>query len=161
MSQPFFATTPEQLPDRDTVLSMSGLDFMIGIAEGRIPAAPIARQMGFALHEVQEGQVTFRGAPGFDQMNPTGTIHGGWYATILDSALACAVMTKVPKGALYTTLELKLNIIRPIPAGMVVDCTGITQHAGRSTGIANGVITGVENGTLYATASTTCIIMTP
>lgn len=161
MSNPFFATAPDQLPDRDTVLSMSGLEFMHGILHGRIPAAPIARQMEYTLHDVQDGQVTFRGAPGFDQMNPTGTIHGGWYATILDSALACAVMTKVPKGSVYTTLELKLNIIRPIPAGMLVDCTGTTQHTGRSTGISNGTITGVENGKLYATASTTCIIMTP
>jgi len=134
MSNPFFATAPDQLPDRDTVLSMSGLEFMHGILHGRIPAAPIARQMEYTLHDVQDGQVTFRGAPGFDQMNPTGTIHGGWYAT--------------------TTLELKLNIIRPIPAGMLVDCTGTTQHTGRSTGISNGTITGVENGKLYATPIT-------
>ena len=161
MSNPYFVNTPDQLPDRDAVLSMSGFEFMTGILEGRIPAAPIARHMGFTLLEVKDGEVTYRGAPGFEQMNPTGTIHGGWYATILDSALACAVMTKVPKGSVYTTLELKLNIIRPIPAGQSVDCTGTTQHTGRSTGIANGTITGVDDGKLYATASTTCIIMTP
>lgn len=156
-----YANAADALPNRAEVLSMSGLDFMRGQLAGKIPAAPIARTLGFALHDVQDGQVTFRGAPGFDHMNPVGTIHGGWYATILDSALACAVMTKVPKGSVYTTLELKLNIIRPIASGMVVDCIGETQHAGRSTGVSNGEIRGVEDGKLYATASTTCIIMTP
>lgn len=161
MTNIFFATDAGQLPDRDTVLSMSGYDFMHGILDGKIPSAPIAQTLNFQLHAVEDGSVTFRGAPEFDHMNPVGTIHGGWYGTILDSAMACAIMTKVPKGSLYTTLELKLNIIRPIPPSMVVDCIGTTDHAGRSTGVSTGKIVGVENQKLYATGSTTCIIMTP
>jgi len=94
-------------------------------------------------------------------MNPVGTIHGGWYGTILDSALACAIMTKVPKGSVYTTLEYKVNIIKAIPAGTLVDCTANVQHSGRSTGVSNGEIRGVDDDKLYATGSTTCIIMTP
>jgi uncharacterized protein (TIGR00369 family) len=73
--------------------------------------------------------------------------------------MACAVMTKVPTGSYYTTLEYKVNIIRPIPPGMTVDCIGDVQHAGRSTGVAEGRIVGVDDGRLYATGSTTCMIM--
>ena len=134
---------------------------MQGILQGTLPRPPISAVLNYSLDAVAEGHVVFRGTPNFDHTNPMGTVHGGWYGTLVDSCMTCAVMTKVPKGSVYTTLELKLNIIRPIPAGMLVDCTGTTQHTGRSTGISNGTITGVENGKLYATASTTCIIMTP
>ena len=161
MTDPVYAESLDDLPSREAVLSMSGLDFMRGILSGSIPAPPIARTMGFRLHDVVDGSVTFRGAARFDVMNPTGTVHGGWYATILDSAVACAVMTKVPKGSIYTTLELKLNIIRPLPLGRPVDAIGTIQHAGRSTGISNGELRDVESGKLYATASTTCMILTP
>ncbi len=161
MTNIFFANNAAELPDRDTVLSLSGFDFMRAILEGKIPSAPIAQTLGFQLHTVEDGSVTFRGTPAFDHMNPVGTIHGGWYATILDSAMACAIMTKVPKGSLYTTLELKLNIIRPIPEGMQVDCIGTTEHSGRSTGVSTGQVVGVSDQKLYATGSTTCIIMTP
>ena len=157
----FYANSPSELPDRDTVRSMSGLDFMLGILNGTLPGAPIAKVCDFDLHAVSDGSVTFRGAPGFDHMNPVGTIHGGWYGTILDSALACAIMTKVPKGSVYTTLEYKVNIIKAIPAGTLVDCTANVQHSGRSTGVSNGEIRGVDDDKLYATGSTTCIIMTP
>jgi uncharacterized protein (TIGR00369 family) len=88
-----------------------------------------------------------------------GTVHGGWYGTLLDSAMACAVMTKVPRGSVYTTLEYKINILRSIPLGMQVDCFGVIDHVGRSTGVAHGEIRGVEDGKLYATGSTTCIVM--
>ena len=86
-------------------------------------------------------------------------LHGGWYGTLLDSAMACAVMTRVPKGSVYTTLEYKINILHSIPLGTEIACVGTCQHAGRSTGIAVGEIRGVEDGRLYATGSTTCIIM--
>lgn len=154
------ATKPADLLDLDSVLSMSGLAFMQGMLDGTLPGPPIAHTMGYALHAVADGTVTFRGAPSFDVTNPMGTVHGGWYGTLLDSAMACAVMTKVPTGAVYTTLEYKINITRPIPLGMAIDCTGTVDHAGRSTGVATGEIRGVENGKLYATGSTTCIIMT-
>jgi len=154
------ATKSADLLDLDSVLSMSGLAFMQGMLDGTLPGPPIARTMGYALHAVADGTVTFRGAPSFDVTNPMGTVHGGWYGTLLDSAMACAVMTKVPTGAVYTTLEYKINITRPIPLGMAIDCTGTVDHAGRSTGVATGEIRGVENGKLYATGSTTCIIMT-
>lgn len=153
------AHTPADLLTQDELLSMSGLSFMQGMCDGTLPGPPIAQTMGYKLHAVEDGKVTFRGTPKFNVTNPMGTVHGGWYGTLLDSAMACAVMTKVPKGSLYTTLEYKINITRTIPLGVLIDCIGIVDHAGRSTGVATGEIRGVEDGKLYATGSTTCIIM--
>lgn len=161
MTNPLFAQTAADLPQRDTVLSMSGLDFMRAQLNSQLPAAPIAQTLGFQLDSVEDGCVSFKGAPGFAHMNPVGAIHGGWYGAILDSAMGCAVMTKVPQGSLYTTLEFKVNIIRPIAVDTQVICTAITDHAGRSTGIAAARIRDAQTGKLYATGSTTCIIMTP
>jgi uncharacterized protein (TIGR00369 family) len=153
------AEKPEDLLNIDQIVTMSGLDFMRGILEGRLPGPPIGRTLGFHLHAVEEGRVTFRGAPDFSTANPMGTVHGGWYGTLLDSAMACAVMTCVPEGSVYTTLEYKINILRPIPLGMEIACTGEVDHAGRSTGVSHGEIRGLADGKLYATGSTTCIIM--
>ena len=138
---------------------MTGLEIMQAMFDGHLPPAPIAAGLNYTGHSVKKGRVVFRGAPEKAHTNPMGTVHGGWYGTLLDSAMACAVMTEVPAGATYTTLEYKVNIVRPIPLGMEVDCIGTTQHAGRSTGVAVGEIRGVEDGKLYATGSTTCIIM--
>ncbi|WP_299691182.1 PaaI family thioesterase [uncultured Tateyamaria sp.] len=156
---PRIATSPADLPTPQELLSMSGLEFMQGILDGTVPGPPIGNTLGYTLHSVSAGTVTFRGTPEFNVTNPMSTVHGGWYGTLLDSAMACAVMTRVPRGSVYTTLEYKINIIRPIPLGMTIDCIGTTDHAGRSTGVATGEIRGVEDGKLYATGSTTCIIM--
>ena len=153
------AHAPQDLLTQAEILKYSGMEFMTGILEGRLPGPPIGRTLGYEVHEVADGRVTFRGAPGFDFTNPLGTVHGGWYGTLLDSAMACAVMTRVPRGSVYTTLEYKINILRPIPLGMLIDCTGEVDHSGRSSGVAHGEIRGVEDGKLYATGSTTCIIM--
>lgn len=154
-----FAADPSELLSMAEVLSMSGLEFMQGIIDGHHPGPPISQTMGYTLHSVEDGRAVFRGTPQFNVTNPMGTIHGGWYGTLLDSAMACAVMTRVPRGSVYTTLEYKINIVRSIPIGMMIDCIGEVDHAGRSTGIAHGEIRGVDDGKLYATGSTTCIIM--
>ena len=155
----FHAAKPSDLPAMEQISRISGLDFMLGILAGRLPGPPIAETLGYQLHSVEEGQVVFRGTPEFHVTNPMGTVHGGWYGTLLDSAMACAVMTKVPQGSIYTTLEYKINILRPVPLGTTIGCTGTVDHAGRSTGVAHGEIRGVADGRLYATGSTTCIIM--
>ena len=155
----FYAQGPEDLLTQAQALDLSGREFMQGILDGHHPAPPIGKTLNYKLHDVGDGRIVFRGAPLFDHCNPMGTVHGGWYGTLLDSAMACAVMTKVPKGSVYTTLEYKVNILRSIPIGMEVDTTGIVDHAGRSTGISHGEIRGVEDGKLYATGTTTCIIM--
>ncbi len=156
---PRIATTPDDLLSQSEVLSLSGLEFMQAILDGTNSGPPIGATMGYTLHAVGDGTATFRGAPDFNVTNPMGTVHGGWYGTLLDSAMACAVMTKVPRGSVYTTLEYKINILRAIPLGMQVDCNGVIDHVGRSTGVAHGEIRGVEDGKLYATGSTTCIVM--
>ncbi|NRB02321.1 MAG: PaaI family thioesterase [Rhodobacteraceae bacterium] len=155
------AQNPDELPTRAEILSMSGLEFMQSILRGEISGPPIGGLLGYTLRSVEDGEVIFRGTPPFEASNPIGSVHGGWYGTLLDSCMACAVMTKVPRGSVYTTLEYKINIVRPIPIGMEIDAIGTTQHAGRSTGVAVGQIRGVEDGKLYATGNTTCIIMTP
>jgi uncharacterized protein (TIGR00369 family) len=156
---PPIATSPADLLSTAEVLELSGLEFMQAILDGTNPGPPIGATMGYTLHAIEEGKATFRGAPEFNVTNPMGTVHGGWYGTLLDSAMACAVMTKVPRGSIYTTLEYKVNILRAIPLGMQIDCIGTTDHVGRSTGVAHGEIRGVEDGKLYATGSTTCIVM--
>ncbi len=155
----FVARGPEDLPTMAEVAGMSGLEFMQAILDGDLAGPPIGATMGYRLHAVADGRVAFRGTPGFDVTNPMGTVHGGWYGTLLDSAMACAIMTRVPQGSVYTTLEYKVNIIRPIPLGTEIECVGLADHVGRSTGIAHGEIRGLEDGKLYATGSTTCIVM--
>ena len=150
---------PIHLPSNEVILSMSGLEFMKKIENGELPVAPISHTLNYELNHVSLGRVIFRGSPRFNAMNPIGSVHGGWYGTLLDSAMACAIMTKVPKGSVYTTLEYKINIIKPIPIDMEIDAICEVSHAGRSTGTAEGRIIGTKNNTLYATGSTTCIII--
>lgn len=156
---PFAAQSPADLTPPAKILSMSGLEFMQAVLSGEIAGAPIAETLNFTITAVQEGRVTFEGAPAFNALNPSGAVHGGWYGTLLDSALGCAVMTKVPQGSVYTTLEYKVNITRAIPLETQVICTAIVDHAGRSTAVAHADVRGADDGKLYATGSTTCIIM--
>ncbi len=142
-----------------TLDKMTGLDYMRALRDGTMPPPPIIAFMGFSLTEVEDGHVVFEGTPEYDHTNPMGTTHGGWYGTILDSALGCAVMTKLPAGKAYTTLEYKVNLVRAIPTGTRGRAVGTVQHVGRSTGVATAELRGAEDGRLYATASTTCIVM--
>jgi len=155
----FTAQSPADLPSRETLLSMSGLAFMEGIRDGTISHPPISGVLNYHVDVVEPGRVVFRGTPTFAHTNPMGTVHGGWYGTLLDSCMACAVMTTVPQGSIYTTLEYKINITRNLPVGMEIIADGRVDHAGRSTGVASGEIRGAEDGKLYATGSTTCLIM--
>ena len=156
---PRIAETPQDLVEQSEALKLTGLEFMQAMLDAKVAGPPISKTMGYRLVEVADGRAVFRGAPDFGVTNPMGTVHGGWYGTLLDSAMACAVMTKVPRGSVYTTLEYKVNILRAIPLGTEIDCIGVTDHVGRSTGVAHGEIRGVEDGRLYATGSTTCIVM--
>ena len=154
-----FAATPADLATPDRLLSMSGLAFMVAIRDGTLPQPPIAKLLNYHVTNVEPGRVVFTGIPTFDHCNPMGTVHGGWYGTLLDSAMACAVMTEVPQGRFYTTLEYKVNLVRAIPLNTEIVAEGVVQHAGRSTGVAEGWIRGASDGKLYATGSTTCLIM--
>tara|TARA_R110002126_G_C10354361_1_gene491964 strand:- start:8 stop:490 length:483 start_codon:yes stop_codon:yes gene_type:complete len=156
---PRIAKRPEDLLSLDELKKLSGLEFIQGMMDGTLPGPPIGETLNYSLHAVEKGRVVFRGSPQFAATNPLGTVHGGWYGTLLDSAMACAVQTCIPRGSIYTTLEYKINITRAIPLGMVIDCIGTVDHVGRSTGVSKAEIRGVEDGKLYATGSTTCIIM--
>ncbi|ASM72892.1 MULTISPECIES: PaaI family thioesterase [Roseobacteraceae] len=156
---PHIAQRPEDLLSLDDLKQLSGLEFIQSILDGSLPGPPIGNTLNYTMHAAEKGRVVFRGAPEFSAANPLGTVHGGWYGTLLDSAMACAVQTCIPRGSIYTTLEFKINITRAIPLGMMIDCIGTVDHVGRSTGVSKGEIHGVEDGKLYATGSTTCIIM--
>lgn len=138
---------------------MSGLAFMEAIRDGHLPQPPIGRVLNYRVTEVELGRVVFTGTPSFEHSNPLGTVHGGWYGTLLDSCMSCAVHTHVPRGGIYTTLEYKVNITRAISPGTEIQAIGTAQHAGRTTGVASGEIRGVADGKLYATGSATCLIM--
>ncbi len=153
------ARTLDDLPDRDALLGQSGLEFMRAILAGQLPNPPIGDTLGFRVVAADPGRVTFEGTPAFGTLNPMRGVHGGWYGAILDSCMGCAVMTLLARGQIYTTLEYKVNITRALPLGMTARATGTTQHGGRRTATAAGELRGKEDGKLYATATTTCLIM--
>lgn len=155
----FFASGPDEMPTLQDLRDRSGLEFMQDVLAGKLSGAPIAQTLNFALTEVSEGHVVFEGTPQFNATNPMSGVHGGWYGALLDSVLGCAVMTVVPRGRIYTTLEYKVNITRAIKVGQPVRAFARVDHAGRSTAVAHGEIRGIEDNRLYATGSTTCLIM--
>lgn len=143
---------PEQMAGR------TGLELMQAMLRGELPFAPIARTLSFQLMEVSEGRAVFQGAPGPDHFNPMGGIHGGWYATLLDSALGCAVHTMMPPGRGYTTAELGINLVKAInPKVQRVRAEGKVLHCGRQLATAEARLFGPD-GTLYAHGTTTCLV---
>jgi uncharacterized protein (TIGR00369 family) len=139
--------------------SMAGIDFMRAIRDGRLPAPPIARLMGFSLVEVEPGRAVFEVVPGEKHYNPIGVVHGGVAMTLLDSAMGCAVHTQMPLGSGYTTLEAKTNLVRAITAETgKLRAIGITVHVGKRMATAEGRLEDAA-GKLYAHASTTCIVL--
>jgi uncharacterized protein (TIGR00369 family) len=139
---------------------LSGIDFLRAMIAGDLPAPPIAELMGFTLVEVDEGFARFRGVPGVQHLNPIGSVHGGFAATLLDSALGCAVHTTLPAGVGYSTLELSVNLVRGItPATGAVVAEGRIVHAGRRTATAEARLHAEDGGALLAHATTTCLIL--
>lgn len=141
------------------VAGMTGLQMMQAMLGGTLPYAPIARTLDFMLVEVGEGRAVFQGKPGPAHLNPLGTIHGGWYATLLDSALGCAVHTMMPPGRGYTTAELGVNLVRAINTQKAprIRAEGKVLHCGRQLATAEARLYGPD-GTLYAHATTTCLV---
>lgn len=142
----------------DIVARYSGMEFLQAMARGELAYPPIADTLNFTLVHFEPGRVIFQGTPLFAHYNPIGSVHGGWFCTLLDSALGCVVQTSLPKGRGYTTLELKVNMIRALTENTgPVRAEGTLVHAGRQTGIAEARLYD-SAGKLYATASTTCLI---
>jgi uncharacterized protein (TIGR00369 family) len=137
----------------------SGLDFLQAIATGELPPPPIAELLGFRLAEVAPGRVVFTCEPGEHHYNPIGTVHGGLAATLCDSAMGCAVHSTLPAGTGYTTLEIKVNLVRALTAATgPVRCIGTVLHVGRRTAAAEARLVDAHD-TLLAHGTTTCLIL--
>ncbi len=134
---------------------LTGMQLFEAMLDGRLPSPPIGRTLGFLPLHIEPGYAVFQGRPQFDPYNPLGTVHGGWFATLLDSALACAVHSTLPAGKAYTTLELKMNIVRALTDKVpLVRAEGRVVHPGNQVATAEGRLIGPD-GKLYAHASTT------
>ncbi len=140
------------------VAGKTGLQIMQAMLAGELPYPPIARTLDFMLVEVSAGHAVFQGTPQFAHYNPLGSVHGGWFATLLDSALGCAVQTMMPVGRNYTTAELGLNLVRAITTGVPrVRAEAQVIHCGRQLATAQARLVGPD-GSLYAHGSTTCLV---
>ncbi|MEU8459942.1 PaaI family thioesterase [Streptomyces sp. NPDC029003] len=148
---------PDLTPE---ILGMSGLEVLRAALEGALPAASMMSTLGFRLTEADEGRVVFEGDPGDHLLNPMGTVHGGFLATLLDSALGSAVMTRLPAGTAYTTVQLGVHMIRPVLADTpALRCEGTALHVGRTTATAEARVVGTRDGKLYAHGTTTCAVL--
>ncbi|GAB4582419.1 PaaI family thioesterase [Nocardia sp. IFM 10818] len=137
----------------------SGLELLRLSLSGAVAEAPICGTLGFRLVEVDAGRAVFEGEPGEHLYNPMGSVHGGFLATLLDSALGSAVMSALPAGRAYTTMQLNVNLLRPVFAHTpTLRCEATAVHVGRTTGTAEGRIIGAD-GKLYAHGTTTCAIL--
>jgi uncharacterized protein (TIGR00369 family) len=140
------------------MLSLDGLSIMRAMLAGRAKRPAIGVTLDFLPVEFEVGRAVFQGAPGPAHLNPMGTVHGGWYATMLDSALGCSVHCALPVGQSYTTLELKVNIVRALsPSVQRVRAQGQVVHVGKQTATAEARLVGPD-GKLYAHGSTTCLV---
>lgn len=143
----------------DQLQGKTGLEIFHAMLAGELPPPPITETLDFLLVEAEHGRAVFQGKPLFRHYNPLGTVHGGWIATLLDSAVACAVHTTLPVGKTYTTVELKLNYVKALTDKVpLVRAIGQVIHVGGRMGTADGRLVGPD-GTLYAHASTTCFIL--
>jgi uncharacterized protein (TIGR00369 family) len=151
-------TWEDPLATAQAGVALSGIEFLRAVARGEIPPPPIALLLGFTLAEVEEGRVVFTAEPGEHHYNPIGVVHGGLAATLLDSAMGCAVHSRLPEGRAYTTLEIKVNFVRAIrrDSGRL-RAEGQVVHMGGRVATAEGRLVDAT-GQLYAHATTTCML---
>jgi uncharacterized protein (TIGR00369 family) len=143
-------------PDQLKVLS--GKALLEGMMSGDLPHPYMNESLGFDLMEVGEGRAVFQGVPSMLYFNPMGTVHGGWFSTLLDSAMGCAVHSTLPAGRTYTTAELSINFVRPAThKSGPLRAVGNVIHAGRKMTTAEAKVLD-ESGRLYAHATTTCFV---
>jgi uncharacterized protein (TIGR00369 family) len=139
---------------------LAGIDFMRAVASGEIPPPPMAVTMRMGVVEAEKGRAVFEGTPGEEHYNPIGGVHGGYAATLLDSAIGCAVHTTLPAGAGYTSLTLETKFVRPITRDTGrVQAEGWVVHRGRRQATAEARLTAAESGKLLAHATGTCMIL--
>lgn len=141
--------------------SMTGMEYLQAMMAGEFPPPPIAHTLGFTLDTVEEGRAVFGVEPAEYHYNPIGMVHGGVAATLMDSAMGCAVHSRLPAGVGYTTLEMKINLLRAITMDTgPVRCEGTVIHLGRTTALAEAKMTDAQ-GRLLAHATSTCMLLRP
>jgi uncharacterized protein (TIGR00369 family) len=139
--------------------AISGLEFFRRMMAGELPPPPMVALLGFRLVEVEEGRVVFAGTAAESFYNGLGVAHGGFAATMLDSALGCAINTLMPAGRVFTTLELKVNYTRPLRRETgEVRCEATVVYAGSRTATSEGRIVDAA-GKVYAHGTTTCMVV--
>jgi uncharacterized protein (TIGR00369 family) len=142
----------------EVMASMAGLDFVRAIFEGRLPAPPIMQTIEPFDSSAEPGVVVFHSIPGFRHYNPIGSVHGGYAAILLDSAMGLAIHSALPAGTGYTTLEFKISFIKGMTADTgPVRSEGRTLNVGRRAATAEARITDAK-GRLLAHATTTCLV---
>ncbi len=166
---PEFGVTTQPMPTRTytytepealtaAVRELPYLEVLRGWRDGRLQRSTTMESLDLNVLEAEAGRVVFSGAPSMYFSNPIGTLHGGWYTTLLDTALGSAVQSHLPAGRGQTTLELKVNFVRAVKLdGRPVRCECRSRHVGRRTGTAEGDIVDAD-GKLLAHGSTTCLM---
>jgi uncharacterized protein (TIGR00369 family) len=144
----------------EAMTNLSGLDFMRAIASGEVEQPPIGRLLEFGVVEVDEGRAVFTADPGEQHYNPIGVVHGGLAATLLDSAMGCAVHTTLPAGWSYGTLDLSARFVRPITidTGRIV-CEGVVVHRGSKTATTEGRVWAQDSGKLLAHGTGSALLL--
>jgi uncharacterized protein (TIGR00369 family) len=138
---------------------MTGLEYIRALRDGQLPPPPMAVTLGFAVTEADEGRAVFRSEAAEFLYNPIGVVHGGFAMTLLDSAMGVAIHTTLARGEIYTTLETKVNFVRPVLADTgPVRCEGKVIHRGRRVATAEGRLIAEKTGKLLAHGTTTCLI---
>jgi uncharacterized protein (TIGR00369 family) len=146
------------MPDLRSLTELSGVEQLRLAFQSEENTAPIARTLDFRLTEVEAGRVVFEATPTRAVYNPIGSVHGGWMATLLDSACGCAVHSMLAPGQTYTSLEIKTVFHRALTEGVPVRAEGRIVQIGRRAGFAEADLKGTD-GKLYATATSTCLVM--
>jgi uncharacterized protein (TIGR00369 family) len=171
LAEAFAASSPDSSRSRTLVwqdpvataaagATMSGLEYMTAVVRGEVPPPPIAVTMRLRPVELEEGRVVFEGEPGEEHYNPIGVVHGGYAATLLDSALGCAVHTTLPAGVAYTSLGLEAKFVRPLSrdTGRVL-CEASVLYRGRRQATAEATLTEARSGKLLAHGTSTLMIL--
>ncbi len=150
----------DPVPTAAAGATMTGIEYMEAIVAGAVPPPPIAVTMRFGPVEVGDGHAVFSGEPGEEHYNPIGVVHGGYAATLLDSALGCAVHTTLPAGVGYTSLGLEAKYVRPITrdTGRVL-CEAHVLYRGRRQATSEAKLTAADSGKLLAHGVATCMIL--
>jgi uncharacterized protein (TIGR00369 family) len=150
----------DPIPSAAAGATMSGIEYMRSVSAGEVPPPPIAVLMRMGPTRIEEGSVSFEGTPGEEHYNPIGVVHGGYAATLLDSAIGCAVHTTLPEGVGYTSLTLEVKYVRPITRETGrVHADAEVVHRGRRQATAEARLVDADTGKLLAHGTGTCMIL--